>query len=166
MTKYVQSEWIDSKNIFSLHSRRNILPTSVNSVVRIQLVFQTELLGTMLALVGFFPSVFLSMGLWFMLWNGSSSTEQTPCTSLTCANKQDVENRGGCEIAVGRGGPTTQKNIIFYNLNIPQFKSCHNQKNIETPCVGSLFSAGFSLTLYYIFLVFLLSYLIPYRQTQ
>lgn len=123
MTNYVQAEWIDC--------RWNVLPTGVNSVVRIQLVFQTELLGTMLALVGFFPAVFLSMGLWFMLWNGSSSTEQTPCTSLTCAEKQDVENRGRCEFAVGRGGPTAQNIIIFYNLNVPQFKSCHNQKNIE-----------------------------------
>lgn len=53
--------------------------TSVNSVVCVQLMLQTKLFGAVLALVGFVSSVFLSIGLWFVLHDISSSTELTPC---------------------------------------------------------------------------------------
>lgn len=55
---------------------------SVNSVVCVQLMLQTELFGTVLALVGLFSSV-LSSRVCFVLHAISSSTEATSCASFT-----------------------------------------------------------------------------------
>lgn len=54
------------------------LLTSVNSVVCIQLMLQTEPFGAVLALVGFFCSVVVSMGVWFGLYPVPFSAEATP----------------------------------------------------------------------------------------
>lgn len=59
-----------------------LLP-GVNSVVCVQLVFQAELFGTVLALVGFVSSVVLLIGRWLTLHHISSSTQPTPCAGLT-----------------------------------------------------------------------------------
>lgn len=66
------------------------VPTCVDAVVSVQLVFQTELLGTVLTLVGFLSSVVSSMWLLFTPDDVSSSTE--PCMGLTY-----VDHKMGCE---------------------------------------------------------------------
>lgn len=67
--------------------------TGVNSVVCVQLVFQAELFGTVLALVGFVSSVVLLIGRWLTLHHISSSTQPTPCAGLTCATDKMGQNR-------------------------------------------------------------------------
>lgn len=56
--------------------------TGVNSMVCVQLMLQTEPLGTVLALVGFLSSVLSWMGM--SLCSISASFYVAPCTGLTC----------------------------------------------------------------------------------
>lgn len=62
----------------------NVL-TSVDAVVRVQLVFQTELFGAVLTLMRFPRFVFLLTGL--LPGDIAGSSERTSSTGLTCAEK-------------------------------------------------------------------------------
>lgn len=76
--------------------------TGVDSVVCVQLMFQTKLLRAVLALIGFISSV-VSSALWFMRCDISSSTEPTSCAGFACENNQikekerEKKNRSKCE---------------------------------------------------------------------
>lgn len=66
------------------------VPTSVDAVVCVQLVFQAELFGTVLTLV-WLPRFVLLMGL--LLGNITGSIETTSPTGLICAEKNKTHLR-------------------------------------------------------------------------